>query len=67
MNTKKEINAIFNARKKQLTRSFLIDTLQDLQSDEFDSSEAMYLETEDLILQIIDTAFYYRDSQTEEA
>lgn len=69
MNTSKEISAIFDSRKKSkiLNRKHLIDTLKELLSDEFDAQEIMYLELDELVDQVINAAFYYKDSQTEEA
>lgn len=44
-----------------ITRRFLVETLEELQSDEFDSSELVYLTDEELIYQIISCAQYYKE------
>lgn len=45
----------------KITRRFLVETLETLQSDEFDSSELVYLTDEELILQIIQCAEFYQE------
>lgn len=45
----------------QITRRFLVESLRSLLSDEFDSSELVYLTDEELIYRIIDVAEYYQN------
>ncbi|NDG30672.1 hypothetical protein EB118_11445 [bacterium] len=46
---------------KNLTRKDLVITLEDLLSDEFDSSELVYLTEEELISAIINAALFYKN------
>lgn len=46
-----------------LDRIKLINDLQELQSDEFDSNEAMYLTEVEIVDQIIQSAYYYKNLQ----
>jgi hypothetical protein len=46
---------------KKLTRRFLVETLESLLSDEFDSSELVYLTDEELIHTIIHSAEWYKN------
>jgi len=46
---------------KKLTRRFLVETLEKLLSDEFDSSELVYLTDEELIESIIHSAEWYKN------
>ena len=48
-----------------ITRKFLVETLEELLTDEFDSSELVYLTDEELIYQIIDCAYYYQKNYNE--
>lgn len=43
-----------------IDRRFLVETLEELLSDEFDSSELVYETEEQLILRIIESAKYYK-------
>ena len=43
-----------------ITRRFLVETLEDLLTNEFDGSELVYLTDEELIYQIIYSAQYYQ-------
>jgi hypothetical protein len=42
-------------------RKYLIDMLEILLGDEFDSSELVYLDDNEIVDMIINTAFYYKD------
>ncbi len=44
-----------------ISRRFLVEKLEALQTDEFDSSELVYLTDEELIYKIIETAEYYQN------
>ena len=44
-----------------MTRKELVEHLEELLSDEFDSSELVYETDEQLIKRIIDAAFWYKD------
>lgn len=46
--------------KKLFNRRFLVETLEELLSDEFDSSELVYMTEDELILRIIEAAEYYK-------
>lgn len=46
--------------KLSLDRRFLVETLEELLTDEFDSSELVYLTDEELVVRIIDAAEYYQ-------
>lgn len=47
--------------KRKLTREELVVSLEELQSDEFDPREIMFLDENELVLQIIECAFYYKE------
>lgn len=49
----------------KIERRFLVETLEDLLSDEFDSSELVYETDEQLIDRIIHVAHYYMDKYNE--
>ena len=51
---------LYFTEKNTITRRYLIETLEGLLSDEFDSSELVYLTNEELIYQIINVAEYYQ-------
>ena len=44
-----------------MNRKKLISDLKHLQSDEFEPIEAMYLTKKEIVKQIIDCAYYYKD------
>jgi hypothetical protein len=44
----------------KLNRKLLVETLEDLLTDEFDSSELVYETDEQLIIRIIEAAQYYK-------
>ena len=44
-----------------ISRRYLVEKLETLQTDEFDSSELVYLTDEELIYKIIETAEYYQN------
>jgi hypothetical protein len=46
---------------EKISRRFLVEKLEALQTDEFDSSELVYLTDEELIYKIIETAEYYQN------
>jgi len=46
---------------EKITRKYLVETLEVLLTDEFDSSELVYLTDEELIYQIIHCAEYYKN------
>jgi hypothetical protein len=46
---------------EKISRRFLVEKLEALQTDEFDSSELVYLTEEELIYKIIETAEYYQN------
>lgn len=48
-------------QETKLNRRFLVETLENLLSDEFDSSELVYETDEQIILRIIEAAEYFRD------
>jgi hypothetical protein len=48
-------------QKETISRRFLVEKLEALQTDEFDSSELVYLTDEELIYKIIETAEYYQN------
>lgn len=48
-----------------ITRKFLVETLEELLTDQFDSSELVYLTDEELIYQIIDCAYEYKKTYNE--
>ena len=50
-----------NTTITNLTRRFLVEKLENLLTDEFDSSELVYLTDEELIYRIIDVAEFYQD------
>ncbi len=43
-----------------LNRRFLVETLENLLTDEFDSSELIYLTDDELVLRIIEAAEFYQ-------
>lgn len=45
---------------RDTTREELVIALEELQSDEFDPKEVMFLENKELVQQIIQCAFYYK-------
>lgn len=47
------------------TRRELVEILEELLGDEFDSSELVYLNESELIHSIINTAIYFRDELNE--
>ena len=47
--------------KREITREELVVSLEELQSDEFDPREIMFLDKNELVLQIIECAFYYKE------
>lgn len=49
-----------NTTTISITRRYLIETLEELLTDKFDSSELVYLTDEELIYQIIDCAYEYK-------
>ena len=44
-----------------LERKFLVETLEELLTDEFDSSELVYLTDDQLICKIIESAYWYQN------
>jgi hypothetical protein len=44
-----------------MDRKYLVETLEELLSDEFDSSELVYLTNEELIQKIIESALWYKN------
>jgi hypothetical protein len=46
---------------KEISRRDLVEALEVLLSDEFDSSELVYLTEEELISAIINSAFFYKN------
>lgn len=44
-----------------MERKYLVETLEELLSDEFDSSELVYLTDEELIQKIIESALWYKN------
>ena len=44
-----------------MKRQYLISQLIELQSDEFDTKEVMYLTKKELVLRIIECAHYYKN------
>jgi hypothetical protein len=50
-----------NTTTISITRRYLVETLESLLTDEFDSSELVYLTDEELIYQIIQSAEYYQN------
>jgi len=44
-----------------INRKFLVEALENLLTDEFDSSEIVYLTDEEIILKIIQVAEYYQN------
>ena len=44
----------------EIDRRFLVEALEELQSDEYDSSEAVYLTEEELVLQLIEAGKYWQ-------
>jgi hypothetical protein len=46
---------------EKISRRFLVEKLEALQTDEFDSSELVYLTDDELIYKIIETAEYYQN------
>lgn len=49
-----------------LDRKFLVEALEELLSDEFDSSELVYNSDEELILRIISAAKWYQKQYNEQ-
>lgn len=49
-----------NTTTISITRRYLVETLENLLTDEFDSSELVYLTDEELIYEIINCAEYYQ-------
>jgi hypothetical protein len=45
----------------KISRHYLVETLKDLLTDEFDSSELVYLTDEELIYKIIEVAEFYQN------
>jgi len=43
-----------------ITRRYLVETLEELMTDEFDSSELVYLTDEELVYKIVECAEYYQ-------
>jgi hypothetical protein len=54
-NNQKQINMT------NITRRYLVETLEELLTDEFDSSELVYLTDEELIYRIISSAEWYKE------
>ena len=50
-----------NTTITNITRRYLVETLEELQSDEFDSTELVYLTDEELIYKIIEVAEFYKN------
>lgn len=48
-----------------ITRKYLVETLEELLTDEFDSTELVYLSDEELVYQIIDCAYEYKKHYNE--
>ena len=46
---------------EKISRRYLVEKLEALQTDEFDSSELVYLTDEEIIYKIIETAEYYQN------
>jgi hypothetical protein len=46
---------------EKISRRYLVEKLEALQTDEFDSSELVYLTDEELIYKIIEAAEYYQN------
>jgi hypothetical protein len=46
---------------EKISRRYLVEKLEALQTDEFESSELVYLTDEELIYKIIETAEYYQN------
>tara|TARA_R110000796_G_scaffold232272_2_gene350472 strand:+ start:416 stop:556 length:141 start_codon:yes stop_codon:yes gene_type:complete len=44
-----------------MNRKELLQELKELQSDEFEPKEAMYLTKKEIIKQIIECAYYYKE------
>ena len=44
-----------------MERKYLVETLEELLSDEFDSSELVYLTDQELIQKIIESALWYKN------
>ena len=53
-------------QKETISRRFLVEKLEALQTDEFDSSELVYLTDEELIYKIIETAEFYQNKYNNE-
>jgi len=57
--------SLFNNQKQinmtNITRRYLVETLEELLTDEFDSSELVYLTDEELIYRIISSAEWYKE------
>jgi hypothetical protein len=57
--------SLFNNQKQinmtNITRRYLVETLEELLTDEFDSSELVYLTDEELIYRIILSAEWYKE------
>ena len=49
-------------QRPAITRRHLVETLENLLSDEFDSSELVYETEEQLIYRIIECALYYKEN-----
>ena len=47
---------------KEISRRDLVEALEELLSDEFDSSELVYLTEEELIRSIINAANFYKEN-----
>lgn len=50
-----------NTTITNITRRYLVETLENLLTDEYDSSELVYLTDEELIYKIIEVAEYYQE------
>lgn len=48
-----------------MDRRFLVETLEQLLTDEYDSSEVVYYTDEEIILRIIEAAEYYKNECNE--
>jgi hypothetical protein len=53
--------AKLNKKTEKISRRYLVEKLESLQTDEYDSSELVYLTDEELIYKIIETAEYYQN------
>lgn len=52
---------IIMTKLKKMTRRDLVEALEILLTDEYDSSELVYLTDDELIERIVNAAYYYMD------